>query len=212
MIYFFPSEDSPIRQGDIFANIPRASVSLTKLSTITDEDIHLRTWDEIAKEGKPVEAILPVTPIYAIVATQNCDPLTSPEITLCEIREFPRVEGKAKSANSVKAWQRIITQHARLNQKWFYLPPDTKLGFTDKMAVDFRSTIRVPRPDLEKFRSFRKGTLNAVARQHFRERLGQFFRRYPYNEWYLLNPEELKKYEKDHRCTVSPKYSWQTNK
>jgi len=209
MIYVFPAENSPIRQGDIFAKIPRASVSLTDLTTVTDKDLLLRTWNEIAQEGKAVEAILPVTPVYAIVATQNCDALTSPEITLCEIQEFRTVEGKAKDANSSKAWQRIITQHARINQKWFYLPPNGKIGFTKKMAVDFRCTLRVLRTDLEKFRSLRKGSLNSLARQHFRERLGQFFRRYPYNEWYALDHKELEAYEKDHRCTVSPHYSWQ---
>lgn len=212
MIYVFPSEDSPIRQGDIFANIPRASVSLTDLTTITDEDLRLLSWDEIAKKGKPVEAVLPVTPVYAIVATQNCDALTSPEITLCEIQEFQKVEGKAKDVSSPKRLMNIITQHARINQKWFYLPPDDKIGFTDKMAVDFRCTIRVRRTDLESFKNFRKGSLNSLARQHFRERLGQFFRRYPYNEWYSLNHKELQAYEKSRKCVVSPKYSWQANK
>lgn len=212
MIYLFPSPDKPIRQGDIFANIPRASVSLTELATVTNEDLRSVSWDSIAQEGKSVEAVLPVTPVYAIVATQNCDTLTAPEITLCEIKEFCKVEGKAKDTRTPKSWARIITQQARINQKWFYLPPDTEIGFTDKMAVDFRCTIRVPRADLEIFRNFRRGTLNVLARQHFRERLGQFFRRYPYNEWYALNHEELKKYEKDHKCVVSPKYSWQSNK
>lgn len=212
MIYVFPPEDKPIRQGDIFARIPRVRVPLTKLQIINRGEVQDCPWDLISKEGSPVNAILQVAPVYAIVATQNCDALTSPEITLCEIREFRTVEGKAKDTNTAKGWQRIITQHARLNQKWFYLPPDTKIGFTNKMGVDFRCTLRVCRTDLENFRSFRKGTLNALARQHFRERLGQFFRRYPYNEWYPLNHEELKEYEKDHNCVVSPKYSWQANK
>lgn len=212
MIYAFPSQARPIRQGDIFANIPRASVSLGALATVTDENIQVLSWDAIAEERKSVEAVLPVTSVFAIVATQNCDALSSPEITLCEIRQFPEVDGKAKDAKKPKSWEKIITQQARINQKWFYLPPDPKIGFTEKMAVDFRCTIRVSRTELENFRNFRKGTLNALARQHFRERLGQFFRRYPYNEWYSLDSEELKAYEKNHKCKVSPKYTWQNGK
>jgi hypothetical protein len=212
MIYAFPSHTQPIRQGDIFANIPRASISLEALYTVTDENIEKLSWSSIADKDKKIEAILPVTSVFAIVATQNCDALSSPEITLCEIRQFPRVEGKAKDAKKPKSWEKIITQHARINQKWFYLSPDPKIGFTEKMAVDFRCTIRVSREELEKFRNFRKGTLNALARQHFRESLGQFFRRYPYNEWYALNHDELHAYEKNHNVTVSPKYPWQTSK
>jgi len=208
MIYVFPSEEKPIRQGDIFTNIPRASVSLSQLATVSDDDVRQVSWVSVAQEGEEVQAILPVTPVYAIVATQDCDASTSAEITLCEIKGFRQVEGKAKDAQAAKSWQRIITQHARINQKWFYLPPDPQIGFVDKMAVDFRLTIRVPRKDLEQFRDSRRGTLNALARQHFRERIGQFFRRYPYNEWYCLDREELEVYEKD-RCAVEPKYPWQ---
>lgn len=209
MIYVFPSLEAPIRQGDIFANIPRASILLSELTTVTEREMRLVSWASIANEGKRVNAVLPVTPVYAIVAAQDCDALTSPEIPLCEIREFKQIEGKAKDAKEPKSWQKIITQHARINQKWFYLPPDADIGFAEKMAVDFRLTIRVPRSDLEQFRWSRKGSLNALARQHFRERIGQFFRRYPYNEWYSLNPEELKEYERHHQCPVEPKYHWQ---
>jgi hypothetical protein len=212
VIYTFPSEKRPIRQGDIFASVPRTSVSLMELPTVDDEDVHVLSWDTIAKAGKPVQVVLPVTPVYGIVVTQDCDTLTAPEITLCEIREFSKVEGKAKDAETPKSWQRIITQQARINQKWFYLPPDTKIGFTEKMAVDFRCMIRVPRTDLEKFKNSRRGCLNALARQHFRERIGHFFRRYPYNEWYPLNCDELENYEKDHKCTVSPRYAWQSKR
>lgn len=210
MIYVFPSKDTPIRQGDIFANIPRASVGLSDFMTVSQEETRKASWASIASEGKRVKAVLPVTPVYAIVATQDCDSMTSPEITLCEIREFKQVEGKAKDATSPKSWQKIITQHARINQKWFYLPPDPDIGFVEKRAVDFRLTIRVPRSDLEQFRDSRRGALNPLARQHFRERIGQFFRRYPYNEWYSLSPEELEEYEKDRRCSVNPKYPWQS--
>jgi len=212
MIYAFPSKARPIRQGDIFANIPRVSISLKELQIVNDDDIQQLSWGSIAVENKKIEAILPITSVFAIVATQNCDALSSPEITLCEIRQFPEVDGKAKDTKKPKAWEKMITQHARINQKWFYLPSDPKTGFTEKMAVDFRCTIRVPRMELENFRNFRKGTLNALAQQHFRERLGQFFRRYPYNEWYSLDSEELKAYEKNHKCEVSPKYTWQNGK
>lgn len=212
MIYVFPSNEKPIRQGDVFTNIPRASVFLSEMMIVTAEETRIVSWATIASEGKRIKAILPVTPVFAIVATQDCDTMTSAEITLCEIRCFTQVEGKAKETRSPKKWQSIITQHARINQKWFYLPPDPKIGFTEMMAVDFRRTIRVPRKDLEAFRDYRKGTLNSIARQHFRERIGQFFRRYPYNEWYPLDAEELQAYRRSKASIVEPIYPWQVDK
>jgi hypothetical protein len=115
-------------------------------------------------------------------------------ITLCEISKFRDVERKSKDTTSAKSWKNIITQHARINQKWFYLPPDEKIGFSEKMAVDFMVTLRVPRAELEELRDLRKGRLNEIADEHFRERIAEFFRRYPYDEWYPLDSEELKAY------------------
>jgi len=84
------------------------------------------------------------------------------------------------------------------NLKWFYLPPDPTIGFMDRMAVDFLSTLRVSRGDLENARHLRRGRLNTVADEHFRERLAEFFRRYPYNEWYAFNKQEFEAYRTGH--------------
>jgi hypothetical protein len=211
VIYIYPPQDKPIRQGDIFEKIPRASVCLTELPTIvgTEEEVRSTSWISVASQEKQIKAVLPVTPVYAIVATQDCDTSTASEITLCEIRKFIEVEGIARNITSPKKLERIITQHARINQKWFYLPPDPTIGFNEKMGVDFRLTIRVPRADLEGFRKLRKGALNAIAKLHFRERIGQFFSRYAYNEWYPLNYEELQAYQAERDRPVEPKYPWQ---
>ncbi|HUW31054.1 MAG TPA: hypothetical protein VM223_05525, partial [Planctomycetota bacterium] len=69
-------------------------------------------------------------------------------------------------------------------------------------------TLRVLRLDLEALRHRRRGRLNDVALAHFRERVAEFYRRYPYNEWYPLNKDELKAYLKDH--PGSEPYRWQT--
>jgi hypothetical protein len=82
------------------------------------------------------------------------------------------------------------------NLKWFYLPPDQTMGFTDRRAVDFLATLRVARQDLESARHLRRGRLNDVADEHFRERLAEFFRRYPYNEWYPFTKEEFDAYRR----------------
>jgi hypothetical protein len=207
MIYEFPDEHAPIRQGDIFARLPRVEVSLGHLSLIGLNGPYKAEWGEVADQLTPVNAILPIRPVTAIVINQDCDLVRAQDVTLCEIRHFSDVEGMSKQTKTAKKWASILTQHARLNLKWFYLPPDSQIGFDEKMAADFTVTIRLPREDLEQFRSCRQGRLNDVADEHFRERLSEFFRRYPYNEWYSLDDEELAEYKKRH-ADAEP-FPWQ---
>jgi len=198
MIYDFPDSTDPLRQGDIFIGLPRIDISLQDVLLADETGERVAKWEDLAKQHEPLNIIVPVRPVAAIVATQDCDARRSRDITLCEIREFRDVEGKSKETKSAKSWKNILTQHARINQKWFYLPPSAQLGFSDKMAVDFLVTLRVPREDLEGLRSLRYGRLNAIAEEHFRERIGEFFRRYPYDEWYVLDKQEMDEYRKEY--------------
>ena len=198
MIYSFPSTNDPIRQGDIFVGIPRIDFSLDKIAILVDDHFEETSWDELATKDRPITALMGAKPVTAIVISQDCDSLRVPDITLCEIRNFRRVELKSKETQKPNKWVKILTQHARINQKWFYLPPDDKVGFKDKMGVDFLVTIRVSRADLERLRPLRKCCLNEIARDHFRERISEFFRRYSYDEWYSLNKEELEAYKRDY--------------
>jgi hypothetical protein len=198
MIYEFPDASRPIRQGDIFLGLPRIDISLNKMLLVDESGESVTKWSQIAQNGEPVYIIVPVRPVAAIVATQDCDATRSRDITLCEIRPFWDVERKANENTSAKGWKNLLTQHARVNQKWFYLPPDDRIGFDIKMAVDFMVTLRVPRAELEESRDRRKGRLNVVADEHFRERIGEFFRRYAYDEWYPLDQDEMKAYTSEY--------------
>jgi hypothetical protein len=207
MIYEFPDQDAPLRQGDIFIGLPRIDISLQEVVLAAPEGERVATWEELATEKEPVNIIVPVRPVAAIVASQDCDARWSRDITLCEIRDFRDVERKSKDTGSAKAWKNIITQQARVNRKWFYLPPDNMVGFAEKMAVDFMVTLRVPRQDLEGLRSLRRGRLNWVADEHFRERIAEFFRRYPYDEWYPLSGEEMEAYNREYPDAIP--FTWQ---
>ncbi|MBM4030250.1 MAG: hypothetical protein FJ291_00515 [Planctomycetes bacterium] len=208
MIYEFPSQEAAIRQGDIFVGLPRLDISLRRFVVLSEDDsIRMRLWSEVAEEGQRVTAAVAASPVAAVVISQDCDALHVPDITLCEIRPFRDVERKSKDTTEPTSWMKIITQHARINQKWFYLPPDQGVGFTTKMAVDFTVTLRVPRVELEELRHLRAGRLNDYAEAHFRERIAEFFRRFPYDEWYALDAAEMQAYAKAHP-TAQP-YPWQ---
>lgn len=208
MIYEYPDPSAPIRQGDIFFQLPRLEISLKRVLVYGEENEHLTTWEDIASIGGSVSIIVPARPVTAIVATQDCDAIRGRDITLCEIVKFQDIERKSINTTSPKSWRNIITQQSRINLKWFYLPPDDKLGYSEKMAVDFMMTLRIPRLDLEDMRYLRKGRLNEVADEHFRERISEYFRRYPYDEWYPLNQEELNSYMTEYP-DIKP-FPWQS--
>lgn len=58
-------------------------------------------------------------------------------------------------------------------------------------------------------RANRVGRLNHVGTEHFRESLAQYFRRYPYDEWYPLSSEELREYQNDIAPDHAEPFPWQ---
>ena len=211
MIYRTVDADEPIRQGDIFRNVPHLEFSLARLAIVEDDDQEIRSWESIVESGEtqPVTALIALEPVNAIVITQDCDAARGKHLCLAQIDEFLEVTGKKSSPpTSPKKWQSLLTAHAKSNLRYFYLPADESFGFVQRMAADFRSIIRLPREELLDLRQYRMGRLNDVASEHFRESLGQFYRRYPYNEWYPLTKEEAATY-----AEASPEeiefYEWQ---
>jgi hypothetical protein len=207
LIYLPSAVSDPIRQGDIFSGVPRLDVSLGKVVVADDGNLTEQKWEVLAQQRKPITILAAARPVKAIVVSQDCDALRAPDITLCEIRLFQDVERKSKDTKAPKAWKNILTQHARVNQKWFYLPPDPSIGITEKMGVDFLVTLRVLRADLEQLRSQRIARLNDIAEAHFRERIAEFFRRYAYDEWYCLDESEMESYMSEYP-DVRP-FPWQ---
>lgn len=209
MIYDFPKPSEPIRQGDIFVGLPRVEVSLQKLA-IVDANGRTQevTWSNLAEKCEELVAIVSVRPVSGIVITQDCDAVRDDDISLCEIcsleKIYPTVANAEKKLSAVVS---ILTQHARNSLKWFYLPPDEQLGFQGRWAVDFSITIRVPRKHIEELRGQRRGRLNRIAYEHFREKLSEYFRRYPYDEWYPLNQEEFMNYQQKYPDTKP--FPWQ---
>jgi hypothetical protein len=198
MIYQFPPPAAPIRQGDIFETMPRVDFSLAELSIVTERnEPEAVTWDIVRGSADPVTAVVGLRAVWAIVITQDCDTIRAPDITLCEIKPFRDVL-RVPLPTTPKGWADLLRRQAVQNLKWFYLPSDPTVGFNDRMAVDFLATLRVAREDLEAARYLRRGRLNDVADEHFRERLAEFFRRYPYNEWYPFTREEFEAYRAGH--------------
>jgi len=214
VIYTYPEPTEPIRQGDLYQCVPRIQVILGSdylpeiLETVEGGSRAIE-WMQFQQSEEPVLANVFIRSVTGIVITQDCDTLRAENIAMCEVRPFSSVEKWFTETTKPKKFLDIVTRHARVNQKWYYLPPDTRLGFIKKMGADFTSVFEVPREMLESHREdLRLGRLNDdVACPHFRERVAEFFRRYPYNEWYPLTKEETDLYESDKGCVE--RYSWQ---
>lgn len=214
MIYVYPDASAPIRQGDIFRHLPRTQIllgdeNLPIVFEATDEGMRQREWTDIARSQDEILSSTFIRSVTGIVITQDCDAVWTESIALCQILPFADVERSWQGKTSPSRFVKTVTRQARINQKWYYLPPDDQMGF-DRMAADFTSVFEVPREMLEEHRStLRLGRLeDGVASPHFRERIAEFFRRYPYNEWYPLTPTEVDIYEKSKSLTVE-RYPWQ---
>ena len=198
MIYEFPAQTEPLRQGDIFRGLPRVDLSLQEISVIEEgNQPEAVSWDSLKDRVEPITAVVGLRSVWAVIITQDCDTVRAPDITLCEIKAFSDVVKVPAPANP-KAWGSLLRTQATANLKWFYLPQEPRLGLDGRHAVDFLATLRIARVDLENARNLRRGRLNTTADEHFRERLAEFFRRYPYNEWYPFTKEEFKAYRAGH--------------
>jgi hypothetical protein len=179
--------------------LPRFDYSLSQLLVLSDDEREDEetNWESIIERGdSDVTIAVNARPVAAIVITQDCDTLRADQITLCEIRPLEKIV-PSLGGTLTKQVKNLI-QASKKNLKWFYLPEDGELGFNKRMAVDFQVTLTVARQDLEAVRHLRKRRLNPEADEHFRERLAEFFRRYPVDEWYPLTAAEFSEYEKDY--------------
>ena len=103
MIYEYPHEEMPLRQGDIFIGLPRVEVSLGRIPVLEEDGSMVeRDWRDIALQEQQVSSVFPLRPVAAIVATQDCDATHGWDITLCEIRPFRTVERKAAQTAAAK--------------------------------------------------------------------------------------------------------------
>lgn len=217
MIYELVPANAPIRQGDVFQSVPYLRFNPEKMAVLrrTPQPALLNydtNWlKEIQNGSQEIElALVNIRPAYGIVATQDCDTQRDQFIALFEVADFVQRTGlQVNQKNPIRWWTDTLTKKARINDKWFYLPPDENLGWHDKMVADFQTIITVPTTFLVNHRSqLRMGRLNAEADEHFREKVAHYFRRYPYDEWYPLNKEEFQAYRSSTSEDVSPR-PWQ---
>ncbi len=209
MIYESVDSGQAIRQGDIFRNIPRLEISLSEIPIIDKEGTRITSWKDLVddvEEEEDVTAVVTLRPVSGVVITQDCDAARGKDLCLALIDDFVEVSGQ--NPQNPKNWAKLITKNAKANLRYFYLPAAEPFGLPKPSAADFRTILRVPLEDIIENGAVRLGRLNNVAYEHLRETLAQFYRRYPYNEWYPLDKEQAAAYAKDCPEPVEL-YDWQ---
>ena len=199
MCYDLLENDRPIRQGDIFYPLPYTILSLEALQTISMAGLKASKWNDIKdivmEEEEEEEAEIAISiglrKTWGIVASQDCDASDAPNISLFQIDPFVKVHSRPSSPTR---WVNTLTERLCKNAKWFYLPKDDRVGINEEKAVNFHKVIQLKRVDLERNKNLRRGRLSDFAYEHYREAIAQYFRRYPYNEWYPFNKAQLEAY------------------
>ncbi len=208
MIYEFTFSDSTIRQGDIFYPLPKLYTGLNKLFKFNNaNELEETTWEN-EKDTIPFNTITRVETTWGIVASQDCDAARSPSISFFKIDTLESISKPQLPSNPEKAIKTLLKKCREAN-KWFYLPIDQTIGFHERMAIDFQNIFQIESEFLTNNIHFlRKGRLNAEADEHYRESIAQFFRRYPYDEWYPLSKDEFELYSKSSDEHIEPR-NWQ---
>jgi len=210
MIYEKINNDDPIRQGDIFLNVPFVSLVCENdvlISEDKDEFVERRLSSLISEVGKKFYTLAELTFVPGIVISQDCDATRAETISLAHIIPLTTPFDFSKKLQQQCRLIRQINSDAD-KRRYFYLPAELKyLNFSKEMVVDFRSIIPLKRQDSNLLINQRKAKLNSEAKEHFKEKLAQFFRQYPVDEWYSFTKEQLNEYQKE-REDVKPK-PWQ---
>lgn len=211
MLYSYPDEGEPIRQGDIFHHLPIVNVPLSNLVVVNREGAPRKTSyrREIQRDKDcDLKVLSSVQKTSAIVITQDCDASRRKSITLSALVDYRTII--KDEIVSRKQWMKSILRTMHSNPRLFYLPNDSKALLDSKSVADFSEVTRISREDLENLRMLRAARLNETALEHFRDSLGHFFRRYAFNDWYPLSKEEFEAYRADSKSSANAEpYPWQ---
>ncbi len=213
MIYDAAAGDAPIQQGDIFFGIPKVDLGKTFTVITGDGAAQEGGWSDVEAipefaTDKEIATIIRLSSSAGIVLTQDCDAARSPYLWLAIVDKYLTVTGRGTPPGSPKKWVDLIKREMKSNPRCFYLPESAGHGITERMAADLRALFQVERSVIESLKGRRRCRLNGVAKEHFREFVGNYFKRYPYNEWYPLTGEELTAYQTD--VPDAEAYPWQT--
>lgn len=203
--YNIPSDIDKIDQGDIFISIPVIRLETNSIEQIIEtesgdiqfKNMPLSTYipDESKKTNLVVSSIEWKT---GIIITQSCDASRDEYLTFCEIKKIEDVDkvyandianGEIKRKVKFLAKKEYVHQH-----KYFYLLQDPAFFDGEKMVIDFKTIFQVKKDIIENLQNKRIAKLSEIPLEHLRVKLANYFKRFAYDSWYILNKNEYDVY------------------
>ncbi len=191
MVVYYLDQTKPIKQGDIFKNIPYLSFDLLvksrredKLDSLENENIDI--FEEITQEGKPILIETFISSTLCILASQDCDILNEDSLIFYPLVEY-------KNHDSVNK----IVEEIRDTTRSLYLPRikvDKEREF-GPFTIEFREPIKIPKVLLKgKLKVLRIAQIFESVRKIFIGKLNNFYSRLPIEETIFLECDEIQKY------------------
>jgi hypothetical protein len=215
--YFYVPQANSVElgQGDIFSSLPFIEIDSPKVVELIAEgdqlvpkEIDLVNY--ISSQPRETNLAVKSTLQAAIIITQNCDLLRSDYVSYCKVTRLRNVEKNMSDSQGKRI--KFLTKTYREQAKYYYLPAEQPYGFEEDMAVDFSSIHQIKKEVLEQLLNKRTSRLNDMALDHFREKMANYFKRFAYDGWYVLNKSDFEFYlntlEENEKVRTSP-YGWQ---
>jgi len=206
--YLSVLESQGLGQGDIFKHLPFFDLKSNEVINIVPENTgSVKLSRDLAsyvpdQNGELTNVLADIIFRPGIIITQNCDVLRSEYVSFCELRPYTDFEKDFEKQTTDIKKVNFLTKNFRNKDKFFYLLFDESV-FQERMAIDFSRIYQIRRELLETMKNKRLAHLGTVPLEHFRIKIANYFKRYAYDEWYILNRSEFGEYYTDKQAQTT---------
>lgn len=195
-----------LEQGDIFDRLPIFNLDseiltqmIVKESTPGNYDFdskEIDLKDYVPDETEKIENVISsVLWRPGIIITQNCDVVREDYLSFCEIRKLEDVDKQYAGLTKLDRKVEFLAKKEYKHQyKYFYLLQNQSIFNDNKMVVDFSRIYQVKREIIENLKNKRMIGLSSTPLEHLKIKLSNYFKRFAYDGWYVLNKEEYSVY------------------
>jgi len=186
-------EEEPIKQGDIFTNIPYITFDLLVKSTHAQdkplENQRDDIFEEILKNRTVIQVETFISSTTAILASQDCDIEQGNHLIFFPLKKVPPWEPTRNIKNYFDVIRKLLVK--------FYLPKinHPRFGVYGPFYAFLRTPITIPKDLIKKNLDYCwLARIKETARKFFIGRLTHFFSRPPIEELIFATRQEIMEY------------------
>lgn len=189
-------ENMPMKQGDIFSNLPYLSYDLLLKSTYEDDKPTIDQSDEliseILKTGDIIQVETFLASTWGILANQDCDIRDPYDLIFLPLKEI--------SPSVAVSTLNYFNKRVRDTTRFFYLPAIKKpsIGNLGPFHAQFNMPFTLPFNQIEKnIKSCWVARIKEPSRRMLVAKLTHFFSRPPIDELIFAENQEIENYIKN---------------